>query len=184
MAYFEGNAVNLNTFNTFTAANNIFFDNIGILYTSGTVTLKNGMTVTMSNNKFDNNMVGQKGSAIQTENIVSFSLLSNQFTNNGPTLSYFEAMYSPYYKYILDGKRFVGFYDPDKECLDEFDFYENCKASSGNTIQLPVLQGAVNLYTLTSKKDTVGPNKIKADANYFYNNQAMPILDATSQTSD
>ena len=58
MAYFEGNAINFNTFNTFTANNNIFFDNMGILYTSGTVTLKNGMTVTMSNNKFDNNMVG------------------------------------------------------------------------------------------------------------------------------
>jgi hypothetical protein len=42
MAYFEGNAVNFNTFKTLTATKNVFFDNMGILYTSGTVTLKNG----------------------------------------------------------------------------------------------------------------------------------------------
>jgi hypothetical protein len=43
-------------------------------------------------------------------------------------------MYSPYYKYLLDATRFVGFYDSDELCFDEFDFYENCKATSGNTI--------------------------------------------------
>jgi len=54
-------------------------------------------------------------------------------------------MYSPYYKYLLDGRRFVGFYDPGQKCDDEFDFYERCKATNGTKIYLPVIKGAVSL---------------------------------------
>ena len=50
MAYFEGNAAGFDWVSSVTASSNYFFDNIGIIFTQGTLVVKNSNVVQLSNN--------------------------------------------------------------------------------------------------------------------------------------
>ena len=75
-------------------------DTITDLYNStNTYTLLKYATK-ISNNNFTKNYAGMKGSAIAMDEISEIQITNNTFKENGPTTSFAEAEFSPYYKYF------------------------------------------------------------------------------------
>ena len=121
---FIRNAVQVNIEDSSFSGNNGFYQTRGIA-----VVVSHSNFVTVNNSDFNNNLGGQKGSAIYLSFVSNANLVNNKFVNHGPILSFSENNYSPYYKFLLASSRSAVYYNPTQNCTDEFAYISSCIAT-------------------------------------------------------
>ena len=122
-------------------------DQITDLYDNETVYTLLKYATKIVNNNFTQNYAGVQGSAIALHDLSEIQIANNTFKENGPTSSFSEALFSPYYKYFAEQKFIMTLNHGscDYNYTNEFMFFEKC-FSQMNYIDLPPLKGAVYIH--------------------------------------
>ena len=81
-----------------------------------------------------------RGTALYIRQASRARVANNTFERNGPVLSFFEGLYSPYVRFL--SYRAMTFFSEGNQCINEFDFIMNCN-SIGEFILWPQTRGAV-----------------------------------------
>ena len=174
-SYMSANAIAAYSVTQALLDGNEFFENFGWQHTAGgAVTVGMSDVVHVSNNKFDSNMAGRKGNALSLVLNLQVTVDGNEFLNNGPSLAYSEQrLETPYFFYLLDKSRLSVFYASDGECTNEFEYFDACYDSS-ETVDIGGSEGAV--YVEASDDFSTDSSDVQILNNYFYNNQATPVI--------
>ena len=101
-----------------------------------------------------------KGSALALDEISEIQITNNTFKENGPTTSFSEAEFSPYYKYFALGKKLLTFNtgacSTSKNITTEFEYIERC-FNQLYFIDLPPLFGAIYVHHCNDNIDCFFP---------------------------
>jgi hypothetical protein len=129
----------------------------------------------ITESKFDSNSAGYRGTAVTINLCTDVDINDNEFIKNGPTLSTLElSLETPYHHFLQAGERTSVYFDPNNTCENEFVYVEECLIED-YSILIAHSEGAIYISADTSEDSDTRASTLIYD-NFFFNNQAAPIL--------